>query len=251
MKLSICINSVTGTLPRTVAIRYAKQLGYPAVEFWEGINFPVDEFKTVLDDTGLDVACMGMAPNLGDPNGLENTTHNVKTSLANAQKLGAKCIIATTGQELEGVSREVQRKAIVDNLKAAADIVSGTGIKLILEPLNILVDHKGYFLSRSDEAFGLLREVNSSDIKLLFDIYHQQITEGNLIRNIVDNIDLIGHFHVAGNPGRNEPYHGEINYSEVFDAADEAGYKGYAGLEYWHKHDDMEKSLLKCLELYG
>ena len=121
---------------------------------------------------------------------------------------------------------------------------------LLLEPLNVLVDHKGYFLYRSDEAFEILREVNSPDIKLLFDIYHQQITEGNLIRNIVANIDLIGHFHVAGNPGRNEPYIGEINYVEVFKAADEAGYTGYAGLEFWAK-GDIEESLKNCLALYN
>jgi hydroxypyruvate isomerase len=251
MTLSVCLNSVTGDLSRTEAMKLAKKLGYRAVEFWEGNEFPVDEYKAVLEETGLTLACMGGAGGLIDPATRGAYLENLKKSLANAQKLGAKGMITTTNwEELTGVSREAQKESVINGLKEAAKVIAGSGIYLYLEPLNILVNHKGYFLYRSDEAFEILREVNSPDIKCLFDIYHQQISEGNLISNIVNNIDLIGHFHVAGNPGRHEPYTGEINYSEVFKAADEAGFKGYAGLEYWAK-GDMEESLKKCVELYG
>lgn len=250
MKLSVCLNSVTGELSRTDAMKLAKKLGYCAVEFWEGKDFPLDEYKAALDETGLTLACMGGSSNLTDPAMRADFLTNLKASMGNALTLKARGMIITTGwQALEGVSREAQKESIVDGLKEAAKIIAGTGLTLLLEPLNILVDHKGYFLYRSDEAFEILREVNSPQVKLLFDIYHQQISEGNLIRNIVDNIDLIGHFHVAGNPGRNEPYFGEIYYGQVFKAADEAGYTGYAGLEYWAK-DGMEESLKKCLALY-
>jgi hydroxypyruvate isomerase len=251
MKLSVCLNAATGTLSKPDAMRLAHKLGYPAVECWEGKNLSddeINEYKAILDETGMALACIGIAGGLVDPATRPDFLASVTASLAVAKRLGAKGVIVTTGDELAGVCREAQRQSVVDGLKEAAKIVAGSGIVLLLEPLNILVNHKGYYLARSDEAFGIVKEVNSPDIKVLFDIYHQQITEGNLIANIVDNIGLIGHFHVAGNPGRNEPYRGEINYKEVFDAIKKAGYTGYAGLEYWPK-DDMEESLKNCLAL--
>jgi len=251
MKLSLCINSATGEMDRGDAIRLAKKLGYSAVEFWEGgaPAFDPMPFKTALDETGLTVACMGFASKLVDPATRTEFLDSVKTSLANAKILGANGIIVATGDEMEGVSRQAQHDSIVDGLKEAAKLVDGTGIVLLLEPLNILVNHIGYYLETSTEAFEIVRKVNSPCVKVLFDIYHQQISEGHLIANITANIDLIGHFHVAGNPGRGEPYLGEINYTQVFDAIKKVGYTGYAGLEYWPK-GDMEESLKKCLELY-
>jgi hydroxypyruvate isomerase len=104
---------------------------------------------------------------------------------------------------------------------------------VVVEPLNVLVDHPGYYLTASAEGFEILDEVGSQAVKLLFDIYHQQITEGNLLANIVPHIKQIGHFHVADVPGRHEPGTGEINYANVFHAIDKAGYEGFVGLEYW------------------
>jgi len=250
MKLSLCLNSATGSLSRTEAMDLAKKHGYSAVEFWEGKDFDLGAYKNKLSENGLTVACMGGGGGeLVNPEARSAYLENVKVCLENAKTLGAKGMIATTGQALDTLSREVQRESVVEGLKGAAKIIAGSGIKIYLEPLNILVNHKGYFLYTSQEAFDIVREVGSEDVKVLFDIYHQQITEGNLIANITANIDLIGHFHAAGNPGRGEPYLGEINYSEVFAAADAAGYKGYCGLEYWPK-GDMEESLKRCIELY-
>ena len=249
MKLSLCLNSATGDYSRTEAMEYAKKLGYSAVEFWEGKDFDVEAYKNTLAKTGLTLASMGYGSGLVDPATREEFLEDIKISLANAQILGAKTIIATTGQELEGVPREQQHKSIVEGLKEAAKVVAGTGITIVIEPLNVLVNHKGYYLYSSIEAFDIIKEVGSPDVKVLFDIYHQQISEGQLIDNITNNIDLIGHFHAAGNPGRAEPYFGEINYYEVFKAIDETGYKGYVGLEFWPK-GDVEEALKKCLELY-
>ena len=252
MKLCICLNSVTGSLAKPDAIKLAKKLGYKAVEFWDGPWLTPDEtaaIKAALIETGITVACMGVSGGLVDPETRPNFLEELKASIANAQELGAKGMIATTGQELKGVPREAQHQSIVEGLKEAAKLLEGTGLTLNLEPLNILLDHEGYYLYTSKEAFEIVRKVASPNIKILFDIYHQQITEGNLIANITANIDLIGHFHVAGNPGRGEPYTGEINYKEVFKAIDAAGYEGYAGLEYWPKVDGMEESLVKVLDM--
>ena len=250
MILSVCLNSITGNMPRTDAMRLAKKVGYTAVEFWEGSDFPINEYKDVLDETGLDLAIMGGASGLTDPNARSEFIENLHKSFENAKILGAKSMIATTGwTELPNIPREVKHNSIVEGLKEAAKIIEGSSVCLCLEPLNILVNHAGYYLDRSDEGFDILRAVNSPNVKLLFDIYHQQITEGNLIANITANIDLIGHFHIAGNPGRHEPFYGEINYPEVYSAIKKAGYTRYAGLEYWARGDlDIESSLRSCLE---
>lgn len=250
MKLSLCLNSATGSLERTEAMKLAKKLGYTAVEFWEGKDFDLAAYKSALTETKLTLACMGFGSNLVDPGSRAEFLDNIKTSLDNALKLGAKGIIVTTGQEIEAVPRDKQHQSIIDGLKEGSKIIADSGIQLLLEPLNTLINHPGYFLYSSLEAFDIIREVNSPNVKLLFDIYHQQVSEGNLIANICDNIDLIGHFHAAGNPGRGEPYLGEINYKEVFAAIDNSGYTAYVGLEFWPK-EDFETSLKKCLELYG
>ncbi len=130
--------------------------------------------------------------------------------------------------------------SIVEGLGQAAPMVEEAGLFLAVEPLNVLVDHPGYYLTTSEEGFDILGEVGSPNVKLLFDIYHQQITEGNLLDNIIPNIGSISHFHVADVPGRHEPSTGEINYSNVFAAIEKTGYGGYVGLEYGPTGDTAE-----------
>lgn len=150
---------------------------------------------------------------------------------AAAKALGVPNIIATPGNERQGVSRREQHDIVTETLKCLAPMAEEAGVQIVLEPLNVLVDHAGSFLSTSSEAFEMVREVNSPNVKVLFDIYHQQITEGNLIRNITENIEWIGHFHIADNPGRLEPGTGEINYRNVFAAIRETGYDGWLAFE--------------------
>jgi hydroxypyruvate isomerase len=129
---------------------------------------------------------------------------------------------------------------LVEGLRQAAPLLETAGIKLVIEPLNEKVDHPGYYLVHSAEAFEVVDEVASPNVKVVFDIYHQQISEGNLIPNIVANIDKIGHFHAAGQPGRNELGSGEINYAEVFAAIKRTPFQGFVGLEYWPKRDPAD-----------
>ena len=128
-------------------------------------------------------------------------------------------------------------------------ILEKYGIMLVIEPLNTLVDHKGYYLVTSDEGFDIIREVDSDNVKLLFDIYHQQVSEGNVISNMVNNLDLIGHLHSAGCPGRHELWQGELNYGQIFEAIDNAGYNGFCALEYKPTLDPID-SLTECKKRY-
>ena len=112
-------------------------------------------------------------------------------------------------------------------LKELKKISEESDIFLKIEPLNTLVDHKGYFLKYSSEGFNLVEEVNSKNIKVLYDIYHLQIMQGNIISDIEKNFDLIGHFHIADVPGRHEPGTAEINYKNIYKKIRDLGFSGF------------------------
>lgn len=146
-------------------------------------------------------------------------------------KLGTPNICATCGNERFDIGRERQIDMVVSLLSEMGHIARESGLTVVFEPLNVIVDHMGYLISTSAEAFDIIRRVDDPAVKVLFDIYHQQITEGNIIRNITENIDLIGHFHIADNPGRCQPGTGEINYKNVFKAIKETGYDRWLAFE--------------------
>ncbi len=234
MKYSVCIDAVfMGKGSFIEGMRTVKECGYDAIEFWTWWDKDVEEIIKAKNELGLKVAtfCTKFV-NPGNATLQDDYIEGLKETIEVAKALDCKTIISQAGWEIEGISREAHRNSLREVLKKAAAIAEQENMTIVLEPLNILVDHAGYHLWSSKDAFELIEEVGSPNIKVLFDIYHQQITEGNLIVNIKGNIDKIGHFHAAGNPGRNEITKGEINYEKVFKAIKEAGYNEYVGLEY-------------------
>jgi hydroxypyruvate isomerase len=151
-----------------------------------------------------------------------------------AKKMDCPQLVTLTGNELGGMPRSEQMTNAVEALRAAAPMLEKNGITAIVEILNTYVDHAGYFLYRVRDGAEMIDRVGSPNVKLLFDIYHVQIMEGNLIENIRSNIDRIGHFHIGDVPGRHEPGTGEINYRNVFKAIYDLGdlYHGSSALEY-------------------
>ena len=129
---------------------------------------------------------------------------------------------------------------MIDSLKAAGDLAAAADVCLVLEPLNSLVDHQGYFLDQPDVAAALVREVGHPNVGLLFDVYHMQIMRGNVIEMIRANLDVIRHFHSAGVPGRHELDTGELDYPRIIQAIAEMGYSGCFGLEYFPAEDSTE-----------
>ena len=205
---------------------------------------------------GIECACIvgnknvnppGMT--LTDPRDRAGFLAEIKSSVEAAKRFETKRMVVLTGNEVPGMSREEQHKSIVEGLKAAHDVVSAAGITMILEPLNTLVDHKGYYLNHTAEAFEIVRELDGPFLKILFDIYHVQIMDGNLIDTIRKNIAAIGHFHVGDVPGRHEPGTGEIDYGNVFKAIQGSGFKDFVAMEYNPSKDPME-TLRGIRELY-
>lgn len=233
-KPSVCIDAVFEGKPFNEACAAVKRAGISAIEFWGWWDRDLQELQLAQKSNDLQIsACCTKFISLVDPDLRSAYLKGLLESIEAAKKLGTKTLISQVGDFRESVPREEQRQSLIDGLKEAAPLLETANITLVVEPLNELVDHKGYFLIRSDEAFEIVDEVASPNVKVIFDIYHQQISEGHLIKNIVSNIDKIGHFHAAGNPGRHELQNGEINYRAVFKAIQETGFEGYVGLEYW------------------
>jgi hydroxypyruvate isomerase len=227
------------------------ELGFTAYEFWGWENKDLNEIAELQQALGMKAASFCVKPiPLVDPSTRGAFLEGLEQSVVAASKLDCSFLLVLTGNELEGVSRAVQQESIIEGLRASVPIIEDSGVTLILEPLNTLFDHKGYYLNTTEEAVHIIKEVGSDKVKVLYDIYHQQITEGNLIPNITNNYDQIGYFHLADHPGRHEPGTGEINYTNVLAVIEQLGYKGYIGLEYAPTINAAE-SLKKFMEKYA
>lgn len=226
-------------------------LGYRAFEMWGWWDRDLEALQQAKEREGLTLAsmCTRFVP-IVDPARQEAYIDGLRQSLAVADRLGCRFLISQTGNALSGVPRQRQRDSIVAALRAAVPYVEDAGTTLIVEPLNTRFDHPGYFLERSDEAFAIVDEVDSPCVKVVYDIYHQQISEGNLIPTIRDNIGRIAYFHLADHPGRDEPGTGEIHCGNVLAAIRDTGYAGFIGLEYFPTADPAQ-SLARVLRAYA
>ena len=249
MKFSVCLPAVYSGVSAQDALKQAAALGAGTVEIWGWWDQDLDALDRAKEETGLELVgmCAKMVP-LNDPACHEAFVQGLKESIETAKRFGCPNLIAQVGND-NGASRAAQHAAIVEGLKLCAPVLEEAGITLLVEPLNVLVDHIGYYLASSQEGAEIIRAVNSPNVKLLFDIYHQQITEGNLIANLTKCIDTIGHVHIAGVPGRHEPFSdNEINYPAVLAALGKLGYTGYVGLEYFPA-ENREEGLKKALAM--
>lgn len=172
----------------------------------------------------------GWGPN--DPENHARFVEAVKQSIANARAIGSKRVLALSGPDIEGVGKEEQLDALAAAGRLVGPMLQDAGMILVWETLNTLVNHRGYFLVYSADGAELIKRTDHPNVKFLFDVYHQQISEGNLIRNIQNHKDQIGHYHFADNPGRHEPGTGEINYKNVFKAIYETGYRDIVACEF-------------------
>ena len=232
------------------AIRRVKALGFDAIETYNWKNLDLDAVRRTCEETGIELLSMCTTEfRLTDPAFRQAWLDGLKESCQAANRVGAKKLITQVGPDT-GAPRQAQHDAIVDTLKLAAPILEDSGVTIMIEPLNTYVNHPGYYLWSGMEGLDIIREVDHPLVKLIFDIYHQQVMEGNIIPNITKNLDLIAHLHSAGHPGRHELQFGENDYRVIFDAVDKADYKGACGLEYGPLMDP-EESLKEAKRLYG
>jgi hydroxypyruvate isomerase len=217
----------------------AAAAGFDKVECHFPYEFPVEALRERLDRAGVRMTGLNTRP--GDeaagewgraalPGREAEFARDFDEALAYAVSLGAGAIHVMAGIVPED-ERAAARRTYVANLRAAARRARNAGVTILLEPLNAR-DKPGYLVSRSDEVAEVIREVGDPAVKLLFDVYHVQIMEGDLTRRIERHRDVIGHVQIAAVPSRAEPDEGEVSLPGILRALDGVGYAGLVGLEY-------------------
>ncbi len=176
----------------------------------------------------------------GDKDLLEEFLVDVEESVEVAKRVNAKWMTVVPGHVDLGLEMDYQTANVVEALRRASEILEPHGLVMVLEPLNHWTNHPGMFLSKIPQAYQICRAVDSPACKILFDIYHQQITEGNIIPNIDQSWEEVAYFQMGDNPGRNEPGTGEINYQNIFRHIHDKGFSGVLGMEHGNSASGVE-----------
>ncbi len=175
-----------------------------------------------------------------DPAMLESFLSDLRSAVEVAKRVNAKWMTIVLGDLDPRQEMGFQTANAVEMLRRGSEVFEPHDLVMVMEPLNPWRDHPGMFLSKIPQAYELCRAVDSPAVKILFDIYHQQVTEGNLIPNIGAAWDEIGYFQIGDNPGRNEPTTGEVNYRNIFAHLKRKGYTGILGMEHGNSKPGRE-----------
>ena len=218
----------------------AAKAGFKGVEYLFPYDFPADEIKEKLEQNNLTQVLFDFPAGdwaAGDrgcasfPDRVGEFQDGVGKAVEYAKVLGCDRLTVLAGKATSGVSAMKMQETLIDNMKFASSAVAGTGIIILLEAINI-IDIPGYSVFRTNQSRAAVEATGANNVKVQYDIYHMQIMEGDLTRSIDANLDVIGHFQLAYNPGRHEPGTGEINYDFLLPHIDSKGYDGWVGCEY-------------------
>ena len=176
----------------------------------------------------------------GDQACREQFLRDMRDSVELAKRCGATWCTVVPGEVEPRLELGYQTANVIDALRMACEICEPAGLVMVLEPLNWLRDHPRMFLQKIAQAYLICRAADSPSCKILFDMYHQQITEGNIIPNIDLAWAEIAYFQIGDNPGRNEPTTGEINYQQIFRHLRARGYRGILGMEHGNSRPGPE-----------
>jgi hydroxypyruvate isomerase len=226
----------------------ARQAGFEAVEFLFPYEFPAKELRQRLDDNGLTQALFNMPP--GDwakgerglaslPGRVEEFRASVQKALDYAGALDCKLVHCMAGLVPEGVAPVTAASLYAANLAWAGERAKAAGVKLAIEPINHR-DMPGYFLHTEAQWAAVVEAIGRDRIGLQFDVYHCQITEGDVTKRMEALMPVIAHMQIADVPARNEPGTGEIGWEFVFRRMDELGYQGWVGCEYRPAGDTVQ-----------
>lgn len=218
----------------------AAQAGFEAVEFLFPYDFAAEDIRAKLKGNNLALVLHNLPA--GDwaagergiachPNRVDEFRAGVAKAISYAKVLEVGQLNCLAGKLPDGVSAQQAHAVFVENLRFAAGELKKAGLRLLIEPINTF-DIPGFFLSRTDQALAILKEVGADNLFIQYDIYHAQRMEGEIAVTLRDRLPQIGHLQLADNPGRNEPGTGELNYAFLFKHIDAIGYTGWIGCEY-------------------
>jgi hydroxypyruvate isomerase len=233
---SVMLWTVEPKLPFAQRVAKVAEAGYRAVELvgeydaWTSDSFA--RARKQFHQLGIVVdACSGIDGSLCDPAQRETFLQQIRAKLPVLAELECTRLILLTGNRVPGLAQEQMRANCIEALKRAAELCSAQGVEILLENIDPEENPK-YFLTSVAEGFQIIREINHPRVKFLYDFFHEQISEGNLIAKLERNIDLVGLVHVADAPGRHEPGSGEINYANIFRKLGQLKYDRYVAMEF-------------------
>ncbi|MBQ9802950.1 MAG: TIM barrel protein [Clostridia bacterium] len=242
MKPSVCIDMMFSHLDFPARFAAVKAAGIDTVEFWKWTNKDIDGVAAALRENGMHLGVFNIDstdPQLSfdlsrgilNAGRAEELLAALRESLPVYRKLGAVGMIVLVGETIPHLTAEEQRENVYRCLCHVKDFAEREGVTLLVEPLNA-TDRQNYFMPEARVLTDILRRVNSPRIKMLYDIYHQNVTGDFDMAHVKESIDLIGHFHVADAPGRHEPGTGTVDYVSILKEINTLPYDGHIGLEY-------------------
>ena len=216
-------------------IRQAHALGFPAIEFWTWRDKEIDAGSAVLRELGMTATqftAWGFGEEVNHPDfPVARFVDEIEACCGVASRLpGCEWLTVVGGDAIKGLSKEVMHGALIDKLRAAVPVLERHRKTIILEPMNPF-NHPGHCLYGSADGIAVCKAVDSPWVKLNWDLFHMQRTEGNLIEALERGWPWVGYVQFADSPGRNEPGTGEVNYREVFAAVKRLGYRAPLGAE--------------------
>lgn len=224
----------------------AKQAGFKTVEFWRAARAPgldAAAIRKLLDENGLAVSQYAPeAPNFSDPARHPDLLKMIDGAIADARILGCDKITLVGHRNIDGMTREAMLAGYTTGLMRIAPVLEAANMTALVEPFNT-VNHLNHLLNGSRPAYAMMKAVNSPRIKLLWDFYHMQLEEGDLIDKFKAGIDQVGYVQIGDVPGRHEPGTGEINHAGLIRAVRAAGYQGKIGLEFMPLDDNWRAAV--------
>ena len=244
-KISCCIDMMFSGFDFYDRIGEVKKYGIDTIEFWKWTNKDVDKVKRLLDENKMKLSIFNidstdealsydLSRGILNSGSADEFLSALSESIPVYKKLNASAMIVLIGENAPYCEENVLKC-----LNAAKPICEKENVTLIIEPLND-IDRQGYSMPYAKPVFKLLKKVNSPNIKMLYDIYHQNMMGDFSMEDIRENTELIGHFHVADAPGRHEPGTGNVDYIKILKEISELPYDGYIGLEYRATKSDGE-----------
>jgi hydroxypyruvate isomerase len=235
-RFSVMLWTIYRKLPFEQRIEKVAEAGYHSVELvdeyknWSPEDFRRSSAKLRALGIGVD-AMAGVWTGIANPQAQQKFLSDLTNFVPIAEQLECPGIIVLSGDRVDGLSPEAHHQSCVENLKRAAEIADKKDLTLLLENIDQEENPK-YYLTSVAEGFEIIRQVDHPRVKFLYDFYHEQISEGNLIAKLEKNIAHVGLIHVADVPGRHEPGTGEINYANIYRKLAQLKYRGYVAMEF-------------------
>ena len=251
MNISVCADIVKYRAEFFENINHLTENGADAIEFWKWSNKDIEKLKNhieakklivsgfCLDSSNEEISalCLG---NLMSGGMKDKFMIAMEESINVANEIKPRFLIATVGDSVDGLSDDEQLKNIKECINLALEVLEKNDIILLLEPI-CRDERPGYLVPKAQDMLDIIKDINSKNVKLLYDVFHQFNTGDYSVEFILENIEYIGHIHIANAIDRYEPKDGKIDFTKLYTILKKSGYEGYVGLEYTPNENDISK----------